>query len=105
MYPAKSERVRWIERKEGAVMLNPKTGLCHKANEIATIIWQNCDGTKTIDQISKIIINKYRAERKKITKDVYSIVNYFKRAGLIKLYKSSNRFHLDLNKIKHGKCK
>jgi len=93
LYPAKSEIVRWIERKEGVIILNPQTGLYHKLNRTATFIWQVCNGIRSIEEIIEEILRSYNISRDKAEKDVSSVINYFIKRGLIKLYKSPRRFY------------
>ena len=93
VYPAKSEQVRWIERKEGAIILNQKTGMYHKLNDTATFIWQISNGTKTIEEISRIMAKENTIEEDRAKKDVCHIINYLKSVGLIKLFKDSKTFY------------
>lgn len=96
LYPAKSEKIRWIERKQGVIVLDPAKGIYHKLNQTATYIWQLCNGTRNIEDIYKLIAKEYNTNEDKIRRDISSAIYYLKRFGLIKLYKNSNRFYPNL---------
>ncbi len=83
--------------KEGG---NPKVGLLKedekkffKLNEIALFIWDQCDGSHTIKDISKMLLNEVKksshpkaktAKLKDIENDVKTIIERLKKFGLIK---------------------
>jgi len=92
LYPAKSEKTRWIERKEEAVVLNEGTGIYHKLNKTAACIWYACNGLRNIEEISKLINKEYDTDGINTRKDVSLIISTFKKAGIIELYKSRKNF-------------
>lgn len=94
LYPAKSEKTRWIERKQGIIVLNPKTGIYHKLNQTAADIWQLCNGINSIEKISGLLTNKYKLTSKQAEKDVYLLIHSLKKSGLIGLFRSPERFQI-----------
>jgi hypothetical protein len=101
LYPAKSEKERWIERKDGIIILNPETKLYHRLNLTATYIWQIlCNGIRTVEEISKVNARKYKISQARASRDTSAIIEYLKKAGIIKLYRSPKRFYPPKNKIR-----
>lgn len=93
LYPAKIQSVRWIDRTDGALMLDTKKGTYHKLNKTAAIIWGACNGINSINKISFMIATLYDIHIAKARKDVSSIVGSLEKRGLIKLYKSPKIFY------------
>lgn len=92
MYPAKAEKARWIERKNGAILLDPQRGIYHKLNDTATYIWNACNGTKSIQKIYGAVANAYKISRPRAARDVNSIISRLSRAGMLKLHGSPDNF-------------
>lgn len=93
LYPAKSEEIRWIERKEGVIVLNPVTGKYTKLNETASYVWQISNGINRIDEIIKKITCRYNITVDKVKKDLLHIMGDFKKLGIIVLYRKPNKFY------------
>ena len=89
-YPAKSETVRWIDRKGETIVLEPKSGIYHRLNLTASSIWQLCDGSRNVEEISKIIELRYSTKGINTIKDVLSTVRYFKKTSIVELRKDKN---------------
>lgn len=93
LYPAKSERVRWVERKEETIILNPANGIYHRLNRTAAYIWQICNGIKNIETICRLTAKKYGISINTARSDVLAVINYLKKDSLIKLHIKSDRFY------------
>lgn len=93
LFPAKSEKIRWIERKEGIIVLNPRKQIYHKLNESASYIWQICNGIKNIKDISSEVAKRYDINERRAQRDALVIVNYLSEIGILELFRSSKRFY------------
>jgi len=83
--PKKAENIRWIERKNGAILLDPAKGVYLKLNRTAADIWRACDGTKDIDEMSKDMVKIYNIDDTCAARDAAQTVKYLSKAGFIKI--------------------
>ena len=84
VYPAKSENARWIDRKDGAILLNQRNGRYYRLNGIAAWVWQHCDGTETMGQIASALSANHNISRYRVRRDVYSFIRCLKKRGFVK---------------------
>ncbi|MFA4842702.1 MAG: PqqD family protein [Candidatus Omnitrophota bacterium] len=97
LYPAKPQDLRWIEKQGFLIILTPKNGLYHKLNKVASLVWLHSNGTRTIEEIVKLILLGYRVRQARLEKDIHSLLNYLKSKRLINFFKSSERFYPVIN--------
>ena len=74
-------------------LLDMDTKKFYRLNDIALFIWDQCDGSHSVKDISKILLNEVRksshpkaktATLEEIEKDVSFIIERLKKFGLIK---------------------
>jgi len=92
-YPAKKENVRWIEKNNIGVLLNPDRGVYHKLNEPAMFLWNLCDGTRSLEYLAGALGAKYGISEKEARRDTGGIIEELVKCGLLKLYKNSKIFY------------
>jgi hypothetical protein len=84
-YPLKNERLRWIERKGGIIILNPLTGQYCRLNQVATYVWLKCNGTQTWGEIQIAVAREYGIRLSRVAEDILCLAGEFVRLGLIKI--------------------
>lgn len=89
--PVKSEKVRWIERKEGAILLDPDKGIYHKLNSTASYVWRSSDGTRTAGEIASLIARAYSVDKETAKRDTTHLVDYLRRLNIISLIRDPKK--------------
>ena len=70
MKPKRSESVSWRMVEGEGVLLHLKTGAYYSLNEVASRIWELCNGKNSTEQIRSTVCAEYRSEKNHVTKDV-----------------------------------
>jgi hypothetical protein len=74
-----------IETLEGEiVLLHPTRNLIIHGNQTGTLIWQLCDGTRTLDEIVEILSAAYPEARAEIQVNVPAIIQTLVSRGALK---------------------
>lgn len=81
--PRALPEVAWIEIDGEAVLLVEGTTRVHWLNPTGTVVWNNLDGSITIDQLSDALSSAFGVEREVIYEDVLGVVREFGKAGLL----------------------
>lgn len=81
--PRALPEVAWIEIDGEAVLLVEGTTRLHWLNPTGTVVWNNLDGSITIDQLSDELSSAFGVEREVIYEDVLAVVREFGKAGLL----------------------
>jgi PqqD family protein of HPr-rel-A system len=58
-----------------AVVYDPVTGDVHHLNATATVVWQCCDGTGTVDALVDDLAATYHAPRSQVATDVGGLLD------------------------------
>lgn len=73
-----------IEELEGeTVLFHPVRNIIIHANETATLIWQLCDGTRTISEIAEILCEAYPEARPQIEAEVPLAIQELRKKGAL----------------------
>ena len=73
-----------LEEMDNEVLLfNPQNLVVLYLNESASIIWQLCDGQRTIQQIGELITEAYPEAAADILEDVQGTIKLFKDHGAV----------------------
>ena len=67
-----------------AVVLDISTGDFHALNKAATLIWEKIDGPNCVQDIVKVLSDKYDVTDEDAKSDVNDMINKFLEKGLIK---------------------
>ena len=70
MKPKRSESVSWRMVEGEGVLLHLKTGAYYSLNEVASRIWELCNGKNSAEHIRSTVYAKYKSEQNQVTKDV-----------------------------------
>jgi coenzyme PQQ biosynthesis protein PqqD len=73
-----------IEQMDGEVVLmHPGKNIIIHSNETAALIWQLCDGSKSVDDIVELLSSAYPDAREQIAKDVPETVQLLRKQGAL----------------------
>jgi coenzyme PQQ biosynthesis protein PqqD len=74
-----------IETLDGEiVLLHPNRNIIVHGNQTGALIWQLCDGTRTVDEIVEILSEAYPEARAEIRADVPPIIQTLVSRGALK---------------------
>ena len=68
-----------------SVILNMESGIYHGLNEVGARVWNLIEKPKTVKDIKGVLLEEYEVEADVCTKDLFSLLNDLKSAGLIKV--------------------
>lgn len=80
---ARDERISWRVIENEAVLVDPDEGELLRFNPIGTEIWQDLDGTRTVDDIIDHIHQIFEVNRKRAQRDVLRFLNKLVRRELV----------------------
>lgn len=66
-----------------SLILNNQGAEVHQLNPVASLIWENCDGLHTIQNITDILLQEYDALPEQALSDVTGVISQFKEKGLL----------------------
>ena len=65
------------------VILNREEGWLHQLNPTASLIWNLCDGTLGISEISERLLDEYEIDSVTGRRDVEKVVSEFRKLNLL----------------------
>ena len=83
--PVRNPEYRLEEMDNEVLLFNPQDLLVLYLNESASIIWQLCDGQRTIHQIAELITGAYPEAAASILADVEETIKLFTDQGAVTL--------------------
>lgn len=73
-----------LEKMDNELLLfNPKTTNILYLNETASLIWQLCDGQRSVPDMVTLLIETFPEAKNSIKQDVEDTVNLFKKHGAV----------------------
>jgi len=66
-----------------SLILDSNGGVIHQLNPTASMIWQNCDGSKSISDIANILAENYLIGEDVAIKDVLETIISFQEKSLL----------------------
>jgi hypothetical protein len=81
--PKRRPDVEWVTLDGEAVLYDPTANVLHRLNAGAVAVWAACDGTASMDGITKAIVDAYSGPPGEIGRDVPAFIARFRRLGLL----------------------
>jgi hypothetical protein len=72
------------------LVLDLKSGLIHQLNPTANVVWEQCDGQSSIDEIAHHLLQLYEVDEKTAVKDVMEAVERLRELGLMEEVTNKN---------------
>lgn len=66
-----------------ALLIHLQSGDYFSLNDTGTIVWENIDGSRTVQDLAEIVVAEYEGDRDLIVADVLSLVNRLADEGLV----------------------
>ena len=85
--PARPRRVGRVARYEidgEVVLFDPKRNRVHNLNLTASVIWELCDGTRTVEELAEDMACLFEVEVAVVHSDVKRTVTDFSRSHLLR---------------------
>ena len=77
--------VPWRVLDTETLVVDVQGGQLYPLNAVATRIWQLCDGTRSIEAITRALVDEFDADEATVRADVERFVGELQAAGLITL--------------------
>ena len=83
--PIRNQDYRLEKMDEELLLFNPKTTNILYLNETASLIWQLCDGQRTLKEMISLLKDTFPEAGDHIQQDVVETIDHFKKHGAILL--------------------
>jgi hypothetical protein len=83
--PLRKQEYRLEKMDNELLLFNPQDLVVLYLNESASVVWQLCDGQRTISQIAELIAEAYPDAEKSILDDVQETILLFRDKGAVTL--------------------
>ena len=81
--PTRRVDVEWVTLDGEAALYDPTANVLHRLNAGAAAVWAVCDGTASMDEITRAIVDAYSGPPGEIGRDVPAVIARFRRLGLL----------------------
>jgi coenzyme PQQ biosynthesis protein PqqD len=81
--PQREESIVWRRGDEGVVVLNPNDGQYFALDEVGGRIWELCDGSRSIAEISDALAEEYDADASVIQADAVELLRELQDERLV----------------------
>lgn len=81
--PLVKSEIQHQELDDGAVLFDPTTDRVHTLNASAAYVWNSCDGTRSLEEISRDLANVAGISVEKARSDVEAAMDQFQREKLL----------------------
>ena len=84
--PGKFERVNDLPFQkvlEEVLIVSPRDRRVHRLNEVASVIWLQLDGPRTVRDLADAVMKEFDVDKKTATRDVETFVTELKKKGLV----------------------
>ncbi len=82
--PRRVGRVVQHEIDGEIVLYDPKRNRVHTLNPTAAVIWQLCDGSRTVDQLAEDMAIMYDMDQVVVKRDLIQVLEDFGKAHLLR---------------------
>lgn len=82
-FPRRKEQVIAQKASSDFLLFDMDHGGYYSLNEVASKIWELCDGTRSVAQIIDILAGEYDAAKEALTEDVVELVEQLRSDKLI----------------------
>lgn len=84
MRPKIREDLAVVELDHEAIVYDEDAGRLHHLNPTATMIFQMCDGTATVKELSADIADAYGLETSDVERQIRALLREFRKSDLLK---------------------
>jgi hypothetical protein len=83
--PVRNGDVVWQVLEGECVILNPLDGTYFGLNDVGLSFWEKVDGTRTVGDITDLLINEYDVDRATLRGDILELVEAMLAQNLLRL--------------------
>ncbi len=81
--PRRRRDLEIVNRPGEHLIYDPADGTLHRLNASSMALWENCDGTTTVDEMITAVAEVTATDRELITLEVHDALERFRSLGLI----------------------
>ena len=82
-YPRRVDAILDYEVQRDLALYDPRSDIVHMLNLTASIVWDLCDGTRSVQQIAQELAEIYGMDAPRLETDVRQIIAEFHDTGVI----------------------
>lgn len=83
MNPKRKEKLPWRELDGRAVIIHPQKNQVHELNPVATLIWKNVDGSRSVESLAALIELEFETSTEQVLGDVKDFLIDLKNRELL----------------------
>ncbi|PKN51757.1 MAG: PqqD family protein [Deltaproteobacteria bacterium HGW-Deltaproteobacteria-13] len=83
--PKKNPDIIWKNVRGEIVLLNPVTGKYYGLNKVGCAFWEKIDGTKSLSDISALLLDEFNVEKERLLKDLEALIKTLTENKLVTL--------------------
>lgn len=83
MQPRHIALLPWREIDGRSVVMNPKRGEVHELDEVATFLWKQADGTRSVEDIAQTLAAEFEVDASVALSDAQEFFSSLEALGLI----------------------
>ena len=88
-YPVvKNEATAFRIIDKEAVILNLETGVYYSLNEVGTRVWELCDGSCSVKDITRAICEQFEVQEEQAERNILELVSDLLEEGLVGIYEN-----------------
>lgn len=82
-HPARRDDIVVCELDGEAVLYDERSGAVHRFNETTLTVWEACDGSRRVSEISRALAQRYALGSRKARTEVEKVIRYLEAKGLL----------------------
>lgn len=83
--PVRNEEFIWRNLEGDVVLLNPNDGKYFSMNSVGCSFYEKIDGTKTVDDITGLLLEEFEIDRETLKRDLDELVNSLVQKNIVSL--------------------
>ncbi len=82
--PVRREDVLCRDDGQEMLIFDPRNGAIHSLNLTASYIWDLCDGTRTVEQLAKMLAQEFQVQMEQGYRDTRTLIGRLEALGLVR---------------------
>jgi hypothetical protein len=66
-----------------ALLIHLPSGEYYSLDSVGTLIWENIDGSRSIEDLAELVLDEYDVDREKVVADVLRLIEQLAGEGLL----------------------
>ncbi len=84
-FVARADNIAYRTVADEAVIMTPADSMLHELNEVATSIFANINGKRTVRELCKLAFNEYEVEMARLEADISTLIGELEKKNILQL--------------------